>query len=87
MPEVEDMAGGGASGVENISNSLFDNVPRSLKQRRIQIPLHGLPRHLSDGPRQVRLPVHAHAVDTDLGHVGQDRRAARPEVDERSALT
>ena len=86
VPEVKDVTGSGPSRLENISNSLFDNGPRGLQQRGVQIPLHGLAGHLSDGPRQVRLPVDAHAVGPDLGHVGQDRSAARAEVDERGAL-
>ena len=80
------MTGGGASGVENISNSLFDNRPWGLQQRGVQISLYGLSGHLLNSPRQVRLPVDTHTVGPDLGHVGQDRGAARPKVDERGAL-
>ena len=80
------MTGGGAPRVENISNSLFDNRPRGLQKSRVQVSLHDRSGHLGNGPRQVRLPVDTHAVRANLGHVGQDRGAARPEVDERGAL-
>ena len=85
VAEVEDVAGRGGTGLEDLAGPLEHHLGRREDQRRVEVALHGAAADPLDARGERHPPVDADDVGAGLTHQVEDLAGADAEVDARHA--